>query len=537
MQLVDQNNVMIPFSGGTFQIEEASTYRLIVGPGTAGRVWLGERELAWDATMGGAVLAPTHWVGRTVLKVETGGTFQLIDVEVRPRDEKVDEDEWGLLLADLESWVPAVTVGFEGGGQGEVGLHGAQAPSLAMALGPLLPRFIEALKVVVAAPREFPAIDEQSRRLHEIRRVSSGILRWTVRHPATWQHIRGEALPEEPEPSLPTEVTRSGIDHPVNRYVVWLVGRVAAAMESVVKTLRKQSLVQSGANDDTGAWCVARACVIADGVAALTHVLRRSVLARLPPAPPTEAALLILVDDPIYARLHRLGRQFLRPHFKLPSDTGNCPAPVRPSYDLYELWCFLALRRSLGSSLRGAAWNDEGLDSLRLINGTGEGAECRALLAGGGELRLLFNLTFPGWLSRGSAPRWSISGERRPDIVVTYRSQECGFSWLCLDAKYRVSRSAIADAFSSAHIYRDALRWAAAPGDASDGRNQGAVLLIPRMDEVCRPWFVPEFLSENSVGAFELSPGDGAAAGARVVEWIRQSLDIATSAPALGPAS
>jgi hypothetical protein len=537
MQLLDQDNETLPLAGGAFRIEEASTYRLVIGPGTTGRVWLGERELPWNAEMGGVVLAPTHWVGTTALKIQTGGAVHLFPLEVRPREEKLDPDEWELLLGDLESWVPAVTVGFEGGSQGAVGLSGAQAPSLAMALGPMVPRFIEALRSVVGAPRQFPATDEQSRRLHEIRRVSSRVLRWTVRHPATWQHIRGEALPEEPEPSLPMDVTQAGVDHPVNRYVVWLVRRVVASLENVVRTLQKQAKVQGGANEDTGAWCEARASVIENGVTALNAVLARSELARLPPAPPTEAALLILVDDPVYARLHRLGRLLLRPQFQLPATMGSCPAPVRPSYDLYELWCFLTLRRHLGAALPNAGWTDEGLDFLRLLNGTGEGAECRAGLLGGGELTLLFNPTFPGWLSRGSSSRWSISGERRPDIVVHYRSPDGSIEWLCLDAKYRVSRTGIADAFGSAHIYRDALRWTGAGPDDAPKRVRGAVLLVPRMDDACEPWFTPEFLADNGVGVFALSPRNGPGEATKVVEWIQHRLafSLINGSPPAGP--
>lgn len=537
MQFLDQDNEALPFAGGAFRIEEASTYRLILGPGTTGRAWLGERELAWNAEMGGVVLATTHWVGTTALKIQTGGTIHLFPLEVHPREEKLDAHEWELLLSDLESWVPAVTVGFEGGAQGAVGLSGAQAPSLAMALGPMVPRFIEALRSVVGAPRQFPATDEQSRRLHEIRRVSSRVLRWTARHPATWQHIRGEALPEEPEPSLPMDVTRAGIDHPVNRYVVWLVRRVVATLENVVRTLLRQAKVQGGANADTGAWCEARASVIDNSLTALNAVFSRSELARLAPAPPTEAALLILVDDPVYARLHRLGRLLLRPQFQLPPNVGSCPAPVRPSYDLYELWCFLALRRHLGATIQNATWMDDALDSLRLLNGTGEGAECHALLPGGGELNLLFNPTFPGWLSRGSSSRWSISGERRPDIVVNYRSPDGSLEWLCLDAKYRVSRTGIADAFSSAHIYRDALRWSAAAPEDEPKRVRGAVLLVPRMDDACRPWFSPEFLADNGVGVFALSPKNGLGGAKKVVEWIQHcfGLSLAETPTPTGP--
>ncbi len=66
----------------------------------------------------------------------------------------------------------------------------------------------------------------------------------------------------------------------------------------------------------------------------------------------------------------------------------------------------------------------------------------------------------------------SISGERRPDIVVTV-SSPAGRSFIVIDAKYRVGREWVLEGTESAHMYRDCLRWEGRKTDLS-------VLLVTR---------------------------------------------------------
>ena len=66
-----------------------------------------------------------------------------------------------------------------------------------------------------------------------------------------------------------------------------------------------------------------------------------------------------------------------------------------------------------------------------------------------------------------------------------------------LDAKYRTTRPNVLDAMSSAHIYRDALRW-------RQRKPESAVLLVPRSGGA--PWMEqPDFIAEHRVGVRELN--------------------------------
>jgi hypothetical protein len=238
-------------------------------------------------------------------------------------------------------------------------------------------------------------------------------------------------------------------------------------------------------------------------------------------------ALLSVVDDPVYGRFQRLARRFLSPRLAPDWDPGHpdrdCPAPVRPSFELYELWTFLELQRLLAARLPGVAWSGVGLEHVRSLTGSGAGARWVGRWPGRGTLTVRFNQTFRGYLSRGGAGGegpYSISGERRPDLVVTWDpdpdNQASAPAWVCLDAKYRVTREHLGDAFASAHIYRDALRW-----EAYGGRCRGAVLVAPAMVEDCAPWFSPTFRQREGVGVIRLTPGR---AESVVAEWMVEAV-------------
>ena len=91
----------------------------------------------------------------------------------------------------------------------------------------------------------------------------------------------------------------------------------------------------------------------------------------------------------------------------------------------------------------------------------------------------------------------SISGLRLPDIVLTWSTSAHGTNWAVFDAKYRTGRRNILDAMSSAHIYRDALRW-------HGNRPECALLLVPRAGGAS--WLEqPEFMRRHRVGVYPLS--------------------------------
>ena len=133
--------------------------------------------------------------------------------------------------------------------------------------------------------------------------------------------------------------------------------------------------------------------------------------------------------------------------------------------------------------------------------GTGGGAVLTGT-DGSARAELLFNPTFPSMLHGLPAHgRISLSTERRPDLVLAWTTPSTR-RWVVFDAKYRVGAANLGDAMTSAHIYRDALRWADQGGACA-----GAWLLSPRRSADADPWFQPAFHVAHGFGALELRPG------------------------------
>ncbi|WP_437819525.1 DUF2357 domain-containing protein [Sorangium sp. So ce1078] len=491
---------------GVLHLEEARTYHIDAPQGaSAPRAWLGPRELPWSEERRSFTLDVGHWVGSSELRVAHGAQETVVAVEVAPRKEKLSEGAWLALLADLEAWSPGLAIGLEGGGVGAVQTEGTTATVLAAALLPLVPALVRAVRAIAAAPRELATPTRDDVPLRAVRRADRETLHWLATHPAAAAAVDPwlAARAGHQDPYVPQDTTHETVDHPVNRYVAWLVGRVGHVLGELAGALGRAA-GNPQLRRDTAQWCQARARAAASAADELTATLRRTFLGSLAPMPATEAALLAVQDDPVYARAHALARPFLSPRFRLRGSLDGGEAPVRPSFELYELWTLLAVQRALAGTLDGWTWTWRQAPGSELLAGFGAGAAFTARRAtDGARLDIRYNLTFPGYLARGTSERYSVSGERRPDIVISFEPSGGPRSWILLDAKYRVQREALADAFTSLHIYRDALRW-----DTFGGPCRGGLLLAPAVEPECQPWFAGEFRERFGIGAWRLTPGE-----------------------------
>lgn len=201
----------------------------------------------------------------------------------------------------------------------------------------------------------------------------------------------------------------------------------------------------------------------------------------------TAAGLNAVAAHPLCARFWRISWEALRHGVAGPEPEDWLP--LNPTWGIYERWCFLALGRWLKGFLpRGMEWQRSPPSGVPFLLES----ESRS----GTTVRLHLQRKFG---SSRNTPRefWSISGERRPDIVLDWtRGHKSDF--LVLDAKYRVGHSNVLDAMGTAHIYNDSLRMNRAPPVAS-------VLLTPANTEV--PWLeTPEFFDEHRSGVLPLHP-------------------------------
>lgn len=483
--VVDGLGVPVLREGDRFIVEEAHTYEV-----------RGVEAVAWDdrdlpPRGGGFFFDVGHRVGRIDLEWRTGTVAGRVQIESRPRAEKLSPELWLQLVEDLETWLPTVSTGLDGARDGGVGTAGVSAGWLAEALLPLAPLLLAAVDDVLANLRVRGTSRLEDRPLRTARTVSRESLTWLGRHPAAAAWLDGWRASEMPgrPPDIPLRRSLDTVDNDANRYLRWLLDRVSHTLFDAAARLY-------AVIGDEAAWCAARASRLRGVGERINRRVALSPIAQLVPQPPGGAALSVVFDDPRYARVHALGRRFLSPRFSLAEEEN--PASVRPSFDLYELWTFLGLARAVEGALP-FKWRREGVSLLLDPLGTGGGARLVGE-SGEGALLLAFNTTFASYHS-GQRGCWSLSGERRPDLVLAWRPVSGPGAWVVLDAKYRIGRNLV-DAFASVHIYRDALRW-----DGYGGAAKGGVLLAPAQTPDTAPYFSEAMRAEHGMRAFEVRPG------------------------------
>lgn len=483
--------------GGAWLVEETDALRLEI-PGGPWQVRLEGRELPWEPRLGphGGVRAALPFaIGRLSLEVYREGRTHHDTIEVRPAAHKLGASRWAALLADLEGWLPSVTAGIEAPRLGGLSLAGLDLPSAVEALLPLLPGFEQALRQVFERPRTRERTDVRERPIHRARQPRPETLAWISAHPREAAWLRPEAEPSlvGAPPLVPLPVQRDVLDHPANRHLVWLVGRIVRRLQGAATAL---SRTRCSRLNDTEAWRDARVWALQRAARHLARLLRTSPLSQVQPQPASGEALMVLLDAPAYARAHQLGRRILSSGF---SSQSTSEVATRPSFTLYELWCLLALQRALRDWLGPAfTWRFQGTAKLLDLSSDGTGATLTAT-EGERTVELRFNPVFRSLLD-GPAQRFSVTEHRRPDVTLCARGPG-GAAWWALDAKYRAGRTALADAFGKAHIYQHSLRW-----PAWGGAPRATWLLAPS-DAETAPWFGWDFLHAHHVGALRLCPG------------------------------
>jgi len=196
-----------------------------------------------------------------------------------------------------------------------------------------------------------------------------------------------------------------------------------------------------------------------------------------------------VASHPLWSRFWRVSWEALRHGVAGPKPTEWLP--LNPTWEIYERWCFLELSRWLQELLQdrdGEDWqksSPSGADRLltrRLSNGV--------------TVCLHLQREFPN--SGGKEKEfWSISGKRRPDIVLTWRRDD-SIEFLVFDAKYLVARDSVLAAMQSAHIYNDSLRM-------NQARPTACVLLIPAKSQASE-LETQEFFDQHGSAVLPLHP-------------------------------
>lgn len=348
------------------------------------------------------------------------------------------------------------------------------------------PEFLKALRPIQERPRRALRVKRDSAALHHVRRVDRRTAVSMLRSPALAMMFSPSDQPADPtsESRLDVPAIEETVDSAANRAMLSLIRallRRARTLHSVLK-----ARTERGADSETRTGLAARWPVRRDFLenlaGQLSLALRRSPFDEVRSAETTAAGLNAVSADPLYSRAWGRGWRALRHGIE---GAGTERLWVSPSWEIYERWCFLQLGKLLQAEYPDWHW---GL--LRSpLRWRGE--------SGSRKADLMLQTTF-GSYPVNKRGMWSVSRERIPDIVLLVRDDDNTERFVVIDAKYRVSRSAVLDAMQSAHIYQDSLR-------VSSRRPEASLLVVPATGGA--PWLeAADFQNEHRVGVCELSP-------------------------------
>lgn len=192
--------------------------------------------------------------------------------------------------------------------------------------------------------------------------------------------------------------------------------------------------------------------------------------------------------------------------------------PLRRTFELYELWCFLRLARA-------AALESEPDDSWR--EAFGQRADSTGLVVSietrpfrFRSFAFVFKPRYREVWRSGAPEVGSFSREMIPDMALESGELPAGLPCpvVGVDAKYRVEQG-IDDAVTSIHMYRDALVHAGGGSNGSDRRTvEAAFVITPRQpdsshaaawraEQAPAVFFREEYRSRFRFGAIVLRPG------------------------------
>ncbi len=416
------------------------------------------------------------------------GTWRL---DVSPDARKLGRDLFFEMLAELLDFDPSLVVGKEPARQRFGALGPGQDPLVALArLRTRQTPIRQALRALLREPKRALRARRRLVPPHRIRRADRRTAQAALRQPALLAAMgridsldltspAGELMADVPE-------VERHYDSPANRCLLAMLQALQRRCAGVRAELERK--VEAESRSDTATGLLRRWPTWKDFLRGMRQELlaaaRRQPFCEVSRPEVTAAGLNAVSGNPLYARFWRLAWEALRTGI----DGLECEdlLPLSPTWEIYERWCFVELSRHLKTLLPDLEWRRT---SRQRFDGRGRG-----------DLQLCLRLqpSFANTSGQEKPGFWSISGQRFPDIVLSWEHRaEAGF--LVLDAKYRVTRENVLDAMSSAHLYQDSLRM---------GRRRpiASLLLVPASGGA--PWLEsPDFVAEHRVGVAALRPG------------------------------
>jgi len=390
--------------------------------------------------------APDFFAGRVeVIAVDDDGSEAIYYLEVAPTSEKVGDDGFALMIDAIRQFDQRLLLGQSAAclGFGRAGTGGKFDELVRWERLKQHGRaFLKSAEAIVRMPHARLEPVSQALPLSQVRRLPTDALR-DRRIVAL---VTGQPVAEGNVDSIQVHlrVPAATFDTPANRALCALLKRFRHTLVAMRNCVEK----------DRDGLSAAEAFGKRTRRLEILHRYddeARRLLACYPfrsvtKSETTAAGLTQIAANPAYARAYRKGTDALR--LGVERETSE-HLRVSPSWGVYETWCFVALAEALESTL-GVDFRPH---ASRFANSD---LTLVASLADGRCLELLFQATFRSDGLDSNHGAWSLSRERRPDIVLVV-SKGHERRMLVLDAKYRSGKANVLDAMASAHIYHDSL--------------------------------------------------------------------------------
>lgn len=429
-----------------------------------------------------------------LIDVRSGAEHEL-RLDVSPSAAKLGRDRFAALISELRREQPEFVLGSEPAMDRMGSLGRLDDPLLAYGkLRIYGADFVRSLAQVLAGPVRRLRQERRHLTPGQVRRVDSQTVLQALRDPQLAARLTGREPPRSASAAavrLDAPVVSLHLDEPANRCIKAitqaLLRRIIDCRERLAIKVAKQR-ESSTRTTLTSRWPARERFLLA-----LEHQLGRAlrgpVLSAVTRPEITAAGLNTISAHPVYARTHRLGWRALGLGFTDGGPEEDLWLP--PTWELYERWCFVAMRRVLRDRL--------GFEPISAAVAPRAECDWLAVDCHGRRAWLGFQVACPTWSSKPNHGFRSLAVTRYPDLVLTLEDGERR-RWWVFDAKYRASRAAVVDSMTSAHLYHDGLRWHGL-------RPERVLLMVPAGGGA--PWLEdPVFHDEHGVGVAVAGPGE-----------------------------
>lgn len=470
-------------AGGVIDgLREDASYRITIeGPGPC-RLYIDDVEVPRTSD-GSFAWSCGFFAGRVAaIVVEPAGREHIFYLDVSPVADKLGVDQFDAMVSEVREFDAKLLLGDSPAaiGFGRQGHCGRFDMLLRWArLVQYGPAFLAVLHEIARRPHRSLQSVEQTLTLNRLRRLPPSSRRdRRIISLATGVPIDAESLESL---RLGVHAPAYSADTPANRALAALLSRFRQAIRALA-VWAQTSGGELSSSDGAAARRTRRLEILGELGGAADKLLRALPFDEVSKADTTAAGLTQVAAHPLYSRAYRKGVEALRGGVS--GEISKDLLHVSPSWGVYETWCFVRLHALVQHVL------DAFLEPCRASAASSELA-MEGTLPDGRRLELLFQAVFPSERPFQNRRAWSVSAERRPDIVLIL-TEGAARRFIVFDAKYRSGRSNTLDAMSSSHIYHDALRL--------DGQRPDLCLLLLPGDIAVDAMEMPSFWSQHGVG-------------------------------------